>query len=112
LALFIVRVKFAVRSDDLLKPRMWKPPLYPHDDRLRHLAGEHFAHALLSMAAVFQIGCLYHSHYFAMLFRSWVIRVSTRALSRRNSRKLAGFSNWLLACWKRRLHFSCRRSRL
>src|SRR5438876_442170 len=48
----------------------------------------------------------------AALWRSWEIRVSMRAMSRRNSRNRAGFSNWALAFCKRRLNNSCRRSRL
>ena len=42
-------------------------------------------------------------------FAQWEMRVSIRAMSRRRVRSRAGFSNWALACCRRRLKISCRR---
>src|SRR6266478_4430011 len=43
--------------------------------------------------------------------RSWEMRVSMRAMSRRKVWRRAGFSSWALACCRRRLNTSWRRSR-
>src|ERR1017187_7214494 len=54
-------------------------------------------------------------NYFAAGFAAWLLnaemRVSTRAMSLRSVRKRAGVSNCALACCRRRLNISCRRSR-
>ena len=79
-----------------------------------------FAHPLLAVAARgFGFGRFRHrsksqeagAGWVAAAARSWDRRVSTRAMSLRKTRRRAGFSSWLLACCKRRLNISWRRSR-
>src|SRR6185503_11030295 len=120
-ALFVVRVELVEFGHDLLEPRVRKTALDPDDNGLGHLGRDDLADAFFSVAAGFGVrgrglgsGSIRHrrSNQAAVEpFLSWLMRVSTRAMSRRKMRRRAGFSNWLLACWRRRLKISCRRSR-
>src|SRR5262249_39056550 len=120
-AFLVVGVELVELRHDLLEPRVRETALDPHDDGLRHLGGDDFADAFLPVAAGGGRrgggsggGGVRHkrSNQAAGLpFLSWLMRVSMRAMSRRNRRRRDGFSSWLLACWRRRLNISCRRSR-
>src|SRR3954452_21543579 len=51
LALFVMRVKFFVLSDNFLELGMREPALHANDDRFGHLVGEDFSNALFAVAA-------------------------------------------------------------
>ena len=120
LALFVVGVKLLVGGHDLLVLRMRETALDAHDDGLGHLVGDDFADAFLALAALPRLPsqCWLlqpYDNYFARLGRFVAQLRNARfeprdvLAQRAQARRLFQLA---LACCKRRLNISCRRSRL
>src|SRR5437868_1407691 len=115
LALFVVRIKFVELRHDFFELWMRETALHPDNDGLCHLGGDDLADAFLAVAAVAGRrhgrggggwGVVWHRCQIRLVknsdsrlglqaalvsFRSWLMRVSMRAMSWRSSRKRPGF---------------------